>query len=319
VRINVIVPSYGRTDVLANCLRALSRQDFDDFSLLCVCRSNDSETRAAVASFATSDTRFAEVLVEKPGLVAALNAGLSAATAEFVAFTDDDAEAPTHWLSTIVGHFEAHPECGAVGGPDRLQLLDEPALANPSPAKRVGVYSWCGRMAATHHHPINEPYLRSLSLKGVNMSFRRSLIVGLKIGDGLVGEACAHGTEQGLCAAVARQGLEVHFVRDAWVLHFCAPRQADDARTTPGSEWALSTTRNMAYVLWRYQPWFTAVRAHLWGTLVGSSKVPGILRVLASPSYAILGLAHWRRGWEGALAGLGDRRKSLGARSEGRN
>jgi GT2 family glycosyltransferase len=310
VRINVIVPSYGRPDSLANCLKALGGQDFADFSVLCVCRSTDSATREVVAEFVVGGGRFSEILVEKPGLIAALNAGLRASEAEYVTFTDDDAEAPPHWLGTIVGHFDAHPECGAVGGQDRLQLPDEPALANPPPAKRVGVYSWCGRMAATHHHPIKEPYLRCLLLKGVNMSYRRSLIAGLEIGDGLEGEACAHGTEQGLCAAVAQQGLQVHFVRDAWVLHHCAPRQANDARTAPGSEWALSTTRNMAYVLWRYQPWFTAIRAHLWGMLVGSSKVPGVLRVLASPGKARLGRAHWRRGWEGAIAGIADRPNS---------
>jgi GT2 family glycosyltransferase len=311
VHINVIVPSYGRPDILANCLEALGRQEFSNYSVLCVCRSTDSATREVVADFVAGDGRFTEILVEEPGLIAALNAGLHAATGEYVAFTDDDAEAPPHWLETIVRHFESHPECGAVGGQDRLQLPDEPALANPAPAKRVGVYSWFGRMAPTHHHPIVEPYLRCISLKGVNMSFRRELISGVKIGEGLEGDACAHGTEQGLCAAIARRGLQVHFVRDAWVLHYCAPRQANDARTDHSSKWALSTTRNMAYVLWRYQPLWTALRAHLWGAMIGSSKKPGLLRALLSPSSLAVAARHCGVGWRGALQGLRDRTRPV--------
>jgi len=307
VRINVIVPSYGRPDILANCLEALGQQDFVDYSVLCVCRATDNATREVVAAFAARDERFVEISVEKPGLVAALNAGLRAATAEYVAFTDDDAEAPPHWLGTIVRHFESHPECGAVGGQDRLQLSDEPALANPPPAKRVSVYSWFGRMAAAHHHPITEPYLRCISLKGVNMSFRHRLIKGSRIGDGLRGNSCTVGTEQGLCGNVAKCGFEIHFVRDAWLKHFCAPRTASDSRLDADSAFALDATYNSAYVLWRYQPLWTALRAHLWVFLVGSRKRPGLVRAFVTPSLFAVSSRHWAAGWCGALQGARDR------------
>jgi cellulose synthase/poly-beta-1,6-N-acetylglucosamine synthase-like glycosyltransferase len=305
--IDIVLPSYRRPEILINCLEALGRQEFEDFSVLCVCRATDIATREVVAAFNARDERFVEILVEKPGLVAALNAGLHAVTAEYVAFTDDDAEAPPHWLSTIVGHFDAHPMCGAVGGPDRLQLLDEPALANPPPAKRVGVYSWFGRMAAAHHHPIMEPYLRCISLKGVNMSFRHRLIKGSRIGDGLRGQSCTVGTEQGLCANVVKCGFEIHFVRDAWLKHFCAPRTASDSRLDAGSAFALDATYNSAYVLWRYQPLWTALRAHFWIFLVGPRKRPGLVRVFMSPSLFAVSSRHWVAGWCGALQGARDR------------
>jgi len=308
-RINVVVPSYRRPDILANCLTALGRQEFRDFSVLCVCRPTDSETRNVVASFAAQDARFAEVLVEEPGLAAALNAGLRVATAEYVGFTDDDAEAPPHWLATILRHFAHYPECGAVGGSDRLQLPDAPTLANPLPAKRVGVYSWFGRMAATHHHPIEELYLRCIALKGVNMSFRRDLVGNVIVGDGLRGKQCAHCTEASLCGAVIASGAEIHFVRDAWVLHYCAPRAQNDDRLDPFSVYALNNSFNYAYVLWRYQPILTALRAQMWGLVVGSRNRPGILRSLNNTKQASSAPRHWLAMMRGSTKGLGDRSK----------
>ena len=305
-RINVVVPSYRRPDVLANCLNALVRQEFTDFCVSCVCRWTDDETRQVLASFAAHDDRFREILVEEPGLVAALNVGMRATTAEYVSFTDDDAEAPPGWLATIVRHFEQHPECGAVGGRDWLKI-DEPALANPSSADRVGVYAWFGRFAATHHCPIKEQFLRCALLKGVNMSFRSSLVRDVVIGEGLRGQQCSHGTESSLCAAVIRAGGEVHFVKNAWVAHHCAPRPQNDDRTSVSSQYAHDNSYNYAYVLWRYQPLRTAIAAHMWGSLVGSKAQLGLFRLLLHPSKWRQFLSHANMAFRGALSGWGDR------------
>jgi cellulose synthase/poly-beta-1,6-N-acetylglucosamine synthase-like glycosyltransferase len=306
-RVAVIVPTYRRASDLARCLTALSEQEFVDYQVLCVCRSDDESSRACIADFASRDPRFTEVIVRESGVVAALNAGLLVAKAEFVAFTDDDAKAPPHWLRTIVDHFEAHPGCGAVGGPDRLQLPSEPALSNPPPAKRVGVYSWFGRMAATHHHPIVQTYLECTSLKGVNMIFRKYLIADVRIGVGLIGRACTVGWEQSLCAAVRAQKMRLHFVRDAWVFHFCAPRTLNDSRVDPSSEFARDSTYNSTYVLWRFFPYTTAVRAQAWRWLMGSSKVPGVLRVLLNPAGFNTSAAHWSASLRGMRRGISDR------------
>lgn len=305
VRLQVVVPSYKRREVLPKCLRALADQSFQDFSVLCVCRADDAGTREVVADFAAGDSRFAEILVVNPGVVAALNAGLRSASAEFVTFTDDDAVAPSHWLETIVRHFDAYRVCGAVGGQDRL-MIDESALADPPIARQVGVFSWYGRVAATHHHPIEEPYLRCAMLKGVNMSFRHYLIANACIGDGLQGVGCTVGWEQGLCAKVTANNMQIHFVRDAWVWHFCAPRTCNDSRVDASSEFALAATFNSAYVLWRYQPICTAFRAHLWAVLVGSLNRPGLLRVVARPSLMRLAISHWVSGGRGLCKGLRD-------------
>ena len=297
--VDIIVPSYGREDILGVCLEALVKQSFQDFQILCVCRETDFKTKTIVADFCSRDQRVREVTVYQPGFVAALNAGLSSATAPFVCFTDDDAEAPPHWLQTLMDHFASHPECGAAGGPDRLQLPNK-KLSDPPPAKKVGVYSWTGKWHATHHCPIREEYLRVSILKGVNMAYRHDLIRGMVIGEGLRSMMC---TEPGIADRVRRQGFELHFLRDAWVLHHVKPRTIGEERTNYCSAYSLDTTFNYSYTLWRYQhPALSAV-VQLRSLIIGNRHVPGLLRLLAAPGKAGLAVKHLAPALSGARDG----------------
>jgi cellulose synthase/poly-beta-1,6-N-acetylglucosamine synthase-like glycosyltransferase len=299
-RIDIIVPSYGRPEVLQRCLKALLQQSFADFGILCVCRVTDSATRELVAELQAEDQRVREVLVDQPGFIEALNTGLGNARAEFVAFTDDDAEAPPHWIETIITHFDKHAECGAVGGPDRLQLPTE-KLRNPAPVRKVGVYSWTGKWQATHHCPIKTEFVKASILKGVNMTYRHDLIRGMEIGEGLLTRTC---TEPGIAAQVRRAGYELHFVRDAWVLHHCAPRLESDDRTDMTTDHALKVTYNYAYVLWRYQPYRISCMAFWYNIFVGSRFIPGILRLPFDVSKGRITATHLPLMLRGALSGI---------------
>ena len=306
VAIQIIIPSYGRPADLRRCLAALQKQTMPDFEILCVCRIEDVPTRKSLLEFQSEDNRIKEVIVESPGLVAAMNAGLQQAKAPFVTFTDDDSEAPSHWLATILAHFESHPECGVVGGQDRLQLEDE-AVRNPDPVEKVGTYSWTGKFQATHHCPIRKDFVKASILKGVNMTYRRDLIRGMKIGAGLKGSGAQVGSEQSLASRVLRQGKELHFVRDAWLIHYSAPRTENDDRLNIASQFALDTSYNYAYIFLRYQP---VILAAVWlarQALVGSKLIPGILRVLRYPSKWRIPLKHLPCLFAGARQGFKDR------------
>jgi glycosyltransferase involved in cell wall biosynthesis len=317
-RLQVVIPSYSRSHQLAICLGALAEQSFQSFEVICVVRDSDCETRRALHRFRNTTLKVREVIVFEAGLAVALKAGFRAASAEFITFTDDDSEAPTHWIQTIVEHFDLHLECGAVGGPDRIQV-PEPRLRSPKPARSVGVYSWLGGYYATHHHPILEPYLQCLVLKGVNMSFRRDLLRGAEIGSGLIGVSCTVGTEQGLCAEVIRRGHQVHFLRDAWVLHHCAPRQQSDNRLDLRSDFAVCTSYNRAYVLCRYQPLMLSIVVLLRSGVIGSKYAPGLLRCITRGKDATAILALFAATMRGALAGLAARFLGPQAASQGRS
>jgi GT2 family glycosyltransferase len=306
-RVSVIVPSYKRVNYLVNCLDALQKQELRDIEVLCVVQHGDTETRHCIAHKAAEDPRFKEVLVSQPGLVAAMSAGLKAAVGEFVTFTDDDTEAPSRWLAVILAHFHRHPECGAVGGQDRLQC-DDTRLSSPGTVKRVGSYSLLGRFAATHHCPIEEEFVVADLIKGVNMTYRRELIHGVEIGEGLRGEfgvqIC---TEQGLAAAVTRAGKQLHFVRDAWLRHYISVRLGEGDRLDMTTRFARDASYNYSYTLWRYQKLRVAACALAYTLVVGSWLIPGVPRLVLSPSKWRVTLMHILPNLNGALAGFRDR------------
>jgi GT2 family glycosyltransferase len=282
-------------------------QKVTDCEVLCVGRETDEETRRCIASASSSDRRIKAVLVSQPGVVAAMNAGLREAQGSLISFMDDDAVAPPHWLDVVVKHFELHPECGGVGGQDRLQT-DDPRLSNPGPVKTVGSYSFFGRFSATHHCPVLEEYIVVDTLKGVNMTYRRDLIANLKIGDGLRGGYGPQvGHEQGFAAAVVRAGKECHFVRDAWVLHYISPRHENSERLDHTTQFERDASYNYAYTLGRYQPLRIVVAAFLWKIVIGSRFIPGVARLMKHPTKWHITMMHLSPMCQGVFTGVRDR------------
>ena len=305
--VSIVIPSYKRADDLRRCLKAIQSQHHQYFEALVVCRPDDRTTRQCIVSFKDHDERFNEVLVEEPGLIAALNTGFSAATGEYVTFTDDDAEAPSHWLATITTHFNEHPECGAVGGQDRLQIETE-RLRNPPPTQQVGIYTWTGKFQGNHHCPIEKPFLRTEMLKGVNMTYRHKLIKGLKIGEGLRGFGAQVGTEASLAHCILSQSYEMHFVRDAWVKHHVAERTENDDRMDFTNQFALDSTYNNHYILARYKGKLCWWRGLVRAIFVGSRGIPGFLRTLLKGQKPTLLQQHWPQMRAGGRAGLSARK-----------
>ena len=90
-RVSVVVPTLPKNDH-DEVVDALERQRFEAFELLVV---KDADL----------------------GVCAARNEGLAAATADVVAFTDDDCVPPPDWLDRIVDHFDADPNLVVLEGP----------------------------------------------------------------------------------------------------------------------------------------------------------------------------------------------------------
>ncbi|MBV9832801.1 MAG: glycosyltransferase family 2 protein, partial [Alphaproteobacteria bacterium] len=99
----VIVPTYKRPDDLRRCLDALKDQTKLPARVVVVRRDIDTATEAMLAAYDPGKLLLVVHVVTVPGVVAALNEGLDAATGDIVAMTDDDA-APHHdWLERIAG------------------------------------------------------------------------------------------------------------------------------------------------------------------------------------------------------------------------
>lgn len=119
--ISVVIPSMlGRRDGLQACLDSLAALDYPDYEVIVV------DNRPAGAP----PVELAAVRVvrePRPGISAARNRGLAAATGEIVAFTDDDVEVDPSWLRAIALRMRAHPEEACVTGLTLPRELQTPA------------------------------------------------------------------------------------------------------------------------------------------------------------------------------------------------
>jgi len=101
-----VIPNWNRADLLRRVLECLRRQTLPPSPIIVV-DNGSTDNSGTVAREAGAE------LVSLPGnagFAAAVNQGVSRATADWVAIINNDVELPPKWLSTLVGAAE---EAGA--------------------------------------------------------------------------------------------------------------------------------------------------------------------------------------------------------------
>ena len=109
-RVTVVIPNWNTRKFLGPCLGSLRRQTFGDFEIVLV----DSASTDGSVNFV--ETHFPEVKVvalpENRGFSGAVNAGIGASGAEFVALLNNDTEQDATWIEALVRAAERRPEAG---------------------------------------------------------------------------------------------------------------------------------------------------------------------------------------------------------------
>ena len=110
-RVSVIIPNWNTRKFLGPCLTSLRGQTFHDFETVLVDSSSTDDSLSFVAE------NFPEVgtvaLGENRGFSGAVNAGIEASDAEFVALLNNDTEQDPAWLAELVRTADAHPKAGS--------------------------------------------------------------------------------------------------------------------------------------------------------------------------------------------------------------
>ena len=90
VTISVVIPVYNTERYLHRCLDSVVNQTYVDWEALCVNDGSTDGSRTILQEYADRDSRFK--IIDKPngGLSDARNAGLDAATGEYINFVDSD-------------------------------------------------------------------------------------------------------------------------------------------------------------------------------------------------------------------------------------
>jgi len=116
--LSVVIPTYNRAAILPRALESLLSQDLDPgrYEIIVVDNNSTDETRQVVESFVGKTPSVQYVFEPRQGISYGRNAGIRAAGAAIVAFTDDDVRVSRDWATTILTVMAAHPEAACIGG-----------------------------------------------------------------------------------------------------------------------------------------------------------------------------------------------------------
>lgn len=118
MEISVVLSTYNRAEHLARALESLARQVTSgiDYEIVVVNNNSTDNTEEVVRSFIERDPHFQYVFERRQGLSYGRNAGIAAARADLVVFTDDDIEFSPSWIQQNYEASLAFPEADYFGG-----------------------------------------------------------------------------------------------------------------------------------------------------------------------------------------------------------
>jgi glycosyltransferase involved in cell wall biosynthesis len=112
--VSVLMPCYNAVATLSSALESLNRQTLQDFELIIVDDGSTDGSLALMRSWAAADARIKLVNQVHGGIVKALNTGLEACQAGYVARMDADDLAHPNRLSGQVSFLDQHPDTALV-------------------------------------------------------------------------------------------------------------------------------------------------------------------------------------------------------------
>lgn len=123
----MVIPTLAADAALDECLRSLDAQTWRDFEVIVVDNSGKGLARGLAAS------RWARIIENdhNAGFGAAINQGLRASSAPYLATLNDDAAAHPGWLAALVAALAARPDAGMCASQVRLageDLLDSAGM-----------------------------------------------------------------------------------------------------------------------------------------------------------------------------------------------
>jgi len=128
-RLSVIIASYNHQDYIAETLKSLEQQTFQDFEIIVVDDGSTDKTVEVVKNFPSRAQIFTQ---ENQGVVTARNRGASLAKGEYICFVDSDDVVLPDRFERQVAALDSDPELG---------LVFADALIIDSASRQIGKFS----------------------------------------------------------------------------------------------------------------------------------------------------------------------------------
>lgn len=197
-RASVVVATYNGARTLEGCLKSLQALNYPDYEVIVV--DDGSTDRSGEIARAATGIRL--VRQENRGLSAARNAGIAAATGEWIAFTDDDCRVDEDWLHYLAQDLLSGGFDG-IGGHNLLPADDSPTAAAVMASPGGPAHVMLNDREAEH-------------LPGCNMAFRKSALLAVGGFDPVFRKA---GDDVDLCWRLQQRGFRLGFSPAGMVWH----------------------------------------------------------------------------------------------------
>ena len=298
--ITVLIPTFKRVTDLTRCLEAIKRQERLPEKVAVTVRDIDTETINFLAQYDSAPLTIVSVLVEEPGVVAAMNAGLMVIESDITVLTDDDTAAYPDWLLRIEKHFAIDPKVGGVGGRDHQAI-------HPGAQPVVGIVQYTGRIVGNHHLGVG-PSRRVDVLKGANCAYRTVPLKQIGFDRRLMGSGAQVNWELGIGLTLQRAGWVLIYDPEIQVDHFMAVRYTEDQYHRGGAfnpNTHTHAVHNETIFLWEHFSLLRKVVFVSWFLLLGTRTQPGIvqlIRIMLTRQFWFL--SHFRPTLKGRWQGI---------------
>lgn len=154
--ISVVIPLYNKEKKIADTLRSVLRQSFQDFEVVMV---NDGSTDGSVAAAeSVQDERIRIIHQHNAGVSAARNRGIAEARYEFIAFLDADDRWKPDYLQTQYELTQKYPACSVFAC--NYEFVHADGLVHPTIIRKLpfeggdGILSNYFEVASCSHPPM---------------------------------------------------------------------------------------------------------------------------------------------------------------------
>lgn len=126
-RLSVVMPVYNCERYLGQAIRSILDQTYSDFEFVIINDGSTDGSRGIIETYMRHDPRIRLIHQENLGLIAALNNGIRAAQAAYIARMDGDDIAHPGRFARQMDYLSAHPEIALLG--TGFDIIDENGVA----------------------------------------------------------------------------------------------------------------------------------------------------------------------------------------------
>jgi GT2 family glycosyltransferase len=223
--ISVIIPTYGREELLKDSIEDIFQQDYTHFEVIVVDQTPTHEPKIETYLKDMAEAnKIKWFRVNWASLPGARNYAVRRSRGDILLFIDDDVKLPAGYLQAHAQNYVDRPEIGAVAGRvfDRMKLSDSQSQKGksdytieylPPEALDPGIAWYHIDLVHT-----TQPQ-RVISARGCNMSFRREIFTKHNIWFDERFRGSAVREESDFCLRIRKTGYQIWYAPEANLVH----------------------------------------------------------------------------------------------------